>query len=579
MKIRELFSKTPPMNKTAKVLGATFLTTVTIGTGLVLGQGGTSTGGGGGGGTTILSNLFAVESASAAGTTTCVRSATKITYTAALTANAVCKSSGTQSAWDIACAAATGGDEVGVMPGVHTRVGSWLIGNQGNDCSDGLGADYDPNYAEKGNSPASLANWVLFKPGVDCEGTPNISFGSHINISDNRHLIIGSKPGDTTSPGGECFNFNRTIYLSDGGSPSLHVENIMFRGASNSKMMEMYGLEVIGGRNVLFENVDYGPYVQCAANDLNATPPYFRCDPSGPYFESWLATYGTNIAGCTPSDTGGCAGHFSQGANEWNELYIHSGASGEYENVRLENFNVHDGTAKGTGAGVHPGCFFIPVATATRPAHNLVLDSVSCERQVIGVQHAHSGVTVQNSYFACSVDDLAQTSGQYDVCAATYAVGVACREDLSAGCSVSNVIYRYNVFLGGGTSALLFNDPASSSFGTFSNVRVVGNIFIGAPLVGCSYSGVTCENNSVYGTTATGASNTTTLTCDPVVDSDATTPDNLWRERTQLDPRLNDSSCGVPLLDPSSLGADYQLSDDIDDNSRGTTATHAGVDN
>jgi hypothetical protein len=529
--------------------------------------------------TEVLANLFTVPAASSDGSTSCVRSSTEKNYTDALAANAVCKSSGSASSWDIACAAATGGDTVGVKPGVYSRVGVWMIGNNTNDCSDGAGADYDPNYAEKGNAPASLANWVTFVAGEDCAGTPNISFGSHINISNNRHLIIGSKPGDTTSPGGECFNFNRTIYLSDGGSASLRPQNLMFRGASKTKMMQMYGFEGIGPKNLLMENVDYGPYVQCAANDANATPAYFRCDPNGPYFESWLADFGTNIAGCTPANTGGCAGHFSQGANEWNEWYLHEGASGLYENVRVKNYNIHDGTAKGTGAGVHPGCFFIPVGTGVVAAHNLVLDSVSCERQVIGVQHAHSGVTVQNSYFACSTDDLAQTGGQYDVCAATYAVGVACREDLSPGCAVSNVLYRYNTFFGGGTSSLLFNDPASSSFGTFSNVRVIGNIFIGAPLVGCSYTGITCANNSVFSTSATGATSTTTLSCDPTIDSDATTSDNLWRESTQLDPRLNGSACGVPTLNPSSLGADYQLGFDIDDDARGASATRAGVEN
>jgi hypothetical protein len=533
----------------------------------------------GGDGDAVVANLFVVPPASADGSTSCVRSSSEVEYAAALSANAVCKSSGSASSWDIACAAATGGDTVGVMPGVYTRVGSWMIGNNTNDCSDGAGADYDPNYAEKGNSPASLANWVTFVAGDDCGGTPNISFSSHINISDNRHLIIGSKPGDTTTPGGECFNFNRTIYLSDGGSASLHVENLMFRGRSRTQLMQMYGFEGIGPKNLLMENVDYGPYVQCAANDTNATPAYFRCDPGGPYFESWLADEGANVAGCTPSNTGGCAGHFSQGANEWNEFYLHEGASGLYQNVRIENVNIHDGTAKGTGGGVHPGCFFIPVATSGTAAHNLVFDSVSCERQVIGIQHSHSGVTVQNSYFACSTNDLAQTSGDWDVCASAASVGVACREDLAAGCSVSNVLYRYNTFFAGGSSGLLFQDPASSSFGTFSNVRVIGNIFIGSPLLGCSYSGITCANNSVFGTTATGSSSTTTLSCDPTVDSDQSTSDNLWRESTQIDPRLNASSCGVPTLDPSSLGADYQLGFDIDDTARGASSTHAGVEN
>jgi hypothetical protein len=535
--------------------------------------------GGGGGGAAASANLFVVAPASSDGTTTCVRSSTLKSYADALASNAVCKSSGTQTSWEIACAAATGGDKVGVMPGVYASVGAqnWTFGNNITDCSDGLGADYDPNWREKGTSEGSLANWVRYMPGVDCEGTPNISFSTHFNVKAERHIIIGSPPGDTTSPGGECFYFNRTINTLNPPTP----KNIIFRGKSPTQPMQVYGMNLSAPTNFLMENIDYGPNVQCAANDTNATPTFFRCDPSGPYFESVYATIGTNVAGCVPASTGGCAGYFSQGGDEFVEPQIRQGQSGVvHTNVRLDNFRVHDTSAKGTGAGVHPGCFLLPINSDTSvPNHNIVLNAVSCERNVIGVQQAFSSVTVQNSYFGCPVQDLAQTGGDWDVCSESYALGMACREDLAPGCQQTNVLLRYNVFFDGANPGIGFNDPSSSSFGTYSNVRAIGNIFIGSPLTGCSFTGVTCANNSVFNTSATGASSTTTLSCDPTIDSEQATSDDLWRESTQLDPRLSGASCGVPTLDPSTLGTDYQLGFDIDGDARGSSSTRAGVDN
>jgi hypothetical protein len=561
----------------------------------------------GGGGEAVSANLYAVAPASSDGSTSCVRSSTELSYADALAANAVCKGNGTSStSWDVACKAATGGDEVGVMPGTYGFVtsGNYLMGGPQStgvnaseyDCSDGTGVDYDPNWREKGDAEASLANWVTFKPGVDCQGTPNVNFamstggGRATFSSANWHLIIGSAPGDTTGPGGECINFNRTIYVFDRNSvvsaSNARPSNIMFRGKSPSERMQMYGLELRGVKNLLIENVDYGPSLQCVSQNGPASPESIRCNPSGPYFESVYANNGTNLTGCS-SDTADtlCAGWFNGGgANEFTEPFIHgSVCCYAYNNVRFQTFQLHDGQVAGTGSNFHPGCFMFDGTAGIPglPAHNMVFDGVSCERQVIGVQSQDSGLTVQNSYFGCAVVDLPQTSpaGQWDVCAnGQPSVRLYSRADLGGG-PISNVLYRYNVFYATNAAAALLVTTPDATFGTYSNVRIVGNIFIGGSLTGCSITGVSCDRNSIFNTTATGASNTTTLSCDPTVDSDQSTPDDLWRETTQLDPRLNGSSCGVPTLDPSALGADYQLGFDIDGTARGASATKAGADN
>jgi hypothetical protein len=554
----------------------------------------------------ITANLFIVPASSSDGSTTCVRSATPVTYAVAQAASPknVCKYvDANTTSWDKGCSAATAGDDVGVMPGVYTNLGSgnYLMGAPQAtgqaaapyNCADG-GSDYNPNWREQGLSDPSsvLSSWVNFKPGVDCSGTPNISFayesGTATFASGDWHLIIGSRPGDTTSPGGECFNFNRTIYMHDRNSvvssSNARPGNILFRGKSQTEMMQMYGLEIRGAKNVLFENIDYGPNVQCAGNDANATPAYFRCDPSGAYFESPYAAFG-NLVGCTGFTTlAKCGGTFDQGTQEFAEVYIHNGsweAAGpdHYNNIRLHQFLWHDGQVKGSGSQVHPGCFLLAGGAQTgMPAHNLVFDEVTCERQVIGVQHADAGVTVQNSYFGCPVVGLDTSSpqGEWDECAGQVEVRLGCRGDLQPGCTQTDVLYRYNVFFSNpGASALLMG---ASPAGNYSNVRVVGNIFIGAGLVGCGTAGVTCENNSFYGVSTAG-SDATTLSCDPTIDSEQATPDHLWRETTQLNPRLNGSSCGVPLLNPAALGTDYQLGFDIDGDARGSTSTHAGAEN
>ncbi len=536
---------------------------------------------------TFTANVFVVPanySGSPAASANCSRKSTPVTFANA--AGSICAYGADFTSWDKACDATAGGDIVGVMPGTYKTVGagSWLMGGGLTDCAKGAAPDYDPNYAEKNIAANPLTNWVKFMP-VSLDSCPNINFSGTGRTAfgfRNFHMIIE----------GSCFNFNRTIHVTDGGG-TARPQNMIFRGDSRANKMNVYGLELIGPKNFLLENIDYGPNVQCAANDANATPAYFRCDPNGPYFEAPYANFGTNSPGCAPIPTFNCAGFFAGGtggANEFVEPYIHGGAFGAYTNIRLENFKLHDGQAKGTGSGVHPGCFMFDgnKGIGGLPAHNFVLDAVSCERQVIGIQASDSGVTIQNSYFACSVLALDQTSpiGRWDVCSPSYAVGLGCINNnppnptSTPGCTQSNVLIRYNVFLANptGGSGLALSPPTSlerqTSFGSYNNVRIIGNIFMNVA-AGCNYSGVTCANNAFGPGVSPAGTNATTLTADPLVDGEAGTPDDLWRETTQVDPHLN-GNVTVPSLNPFALGLDYQLNHDADRNSRSSTSTFVG---
>jgi chitodextrinase len=541
----------------------------------------------------VLANVFAVPPTSTDGSTNCVRSATPKTYEQALAAspkNVCAYVAGVKTSWDMACNAATAGDLVGVRPGVYETVGGggYLLGSNeiGQDCSDGLGADVNPNAKEQAVSTGTTAAWVKFVPAVPCNGVPNISFkympGVLSMANGNWHLIVE----------GDCFNFNRTIYIHDRNDnlgPSGRPSNLIIRGESQTRLQQWYGIEVRGGRNMLFENIDQGPNVQCAANDANATPVYFRCLPpelGGAFFEAPYATSGTNAPGCNPNETDLCAGFFPRGGGEQVEPYIHGGAGyGTYSNIRLQTYHLHDGQAKGTGARVHPGCFMFDgnKGNGDLPPHNMVFDGVRCERQVIGVQHQDGGVTVQNSVFACPVVDLPQTTpqrGRWDQCAAQPSVGVSLRGD-QPQTIMKNVLYRNNVFL---PNPNVFNPTVNNAglllqlggaFGTgFENVDIVGNIFYGANLQGCEFAGVTCADNAFLNAPSVGA-RPTTLTCNPFVDAEQGTPDDLWREKTQVDPRLGaGAACNVPTV---SLVGDLNLDHDGDGDPR-TNPTHVGAD-
>jgi hypothetical protein len=205
----------------------------------------------------------------------------------------------------------------------------------------------------------------------------------------------------------------------------------------------------------------------------------------------------------------------------------------------------------------------------------MVFDGMSCERNVIGVQNLDSGVTVQNSYFGCVAltMSIATPQGRWDQCDSTQPqYGIAC----VGSCTSSNVLVRYNVFFANAGGTTLVLQPDNATFGAMSNNRVVGNIFMG-PVSGCTNPGVTCANNSFGSGVATAGSSVTSLTCDPFVDSDQSNS-NTWSETTELDPRLSGASCNVPTLDPSTLGADYQLGFDIDQQARGASSTRPGAD-
>jgi hypothetical protein len=323
-------------------------------------------------------------------------------------------------------------------------------------------------------------------------------------------------------------------------------------------------------------------------------PDSLECDPSGPWFESIYANFGTTSPGCDKDNTSLCGGFWKKAGgadNGWVETYVHDGGAGAYQNIRFEDYVNHDQQANEAGTGSHPGCLMTFDTNSTSTAHNMVLDHYYCERaHGATLQMGDSGVTIQNSVFTCLVSALDQASGQWDSCASGVGspAGMACKAPAGA-CTQSNLLIRYNVFLGteGAVASLTFPDAANEggTFGAHSNVRVYGNIFFGTPV--CGRSGVTYDSNTFTSVSTPCGTNSTTLgSGDPLTQTSIQTPGDLYIDDggygTVLDIHA-DGSPTLPTLNPTALNTacgctDYTLGWDGDRDARSSTSTKPGAD-
>jgi hypothetical protein len=524
-----------------------------------------------GGGSEATANLFAVASG---GSPNCTRSSTLKNYADAVTAGAVCGPGVRTSNGSIngtgfgnACHAATGGDKVAVRNGAYAQNpanGYLFDGNL--DCSDGTGADYNPNWEEQGVSQGSLANWVTFVPG---ESPAAITFtvGSMTIPRGNYHMIW------------EGIDVNTGIRFNSGGeTPGQRAENIIMRGSSSSNRATIYGIQVTGSKNILFQHIDNGPSNQCAKNDSNV-PVAWRCNPSGPWFEAQYANFGTTTSSCNMQNGNHtlCGGFWANGGSEWAELYVHDGGAGAYQNIRFEDFINHDQQSiQDSTVAAHPGCLMTyDTGNATTSSHNMVLDGYVCERATgATIQLADSGVTIQNSTFGCQVQSLQNSGGIWDGTCVAAAFGYGQKNPGSGG--GTNVLIRYNYF-GPGSNGLTINTSATGNFQDVTNFRVIGNVFAGG--VTCGVTGVTYANNAfVNGVSTCGIPAQSLSAGDPVVNSSYDTPDNLYKLKGPTIDARADGSPAISTINPTSLGADYQLGWDIDREARSSTATRPGVD-
>lgn len=556
----------------------------------------------------VTANLFAVAPGAGVGTANCAGDATARTYAYALAnePNMIC-AYGTRAdlgysatSWDNACKAAslinTTGLTVGVEPGNYTRESSDGDFMKSTDCSGGKGAAVNPNCGEQVPTCAgtgTTAAWIKYVPASSTacpnvhwvEDSPTAQSAGFFFFNQQFHIVIQ----------GSCFDLDSTLlyYSLSGVAGEIQVV-----GDSPTNPMHLYGIELKGPKDVLFKNINYGPNIQCGKNDPNV-PAALRCDPNGPQFEAKLASMGTATSSCSANNTAACGGFFVN--EQFVEPFFHQGqfsfdGSTLYENVRIQNFMVHDAQSTGVGSGFHPGCFMFDGVNgdSSRAATlgNIIFDHVSCERQTgEGWQLQDGGVIVENSYFSCptySVGDAsANPTGKWDLCnPAKAALGLGCKTSTQNGCTQTNVLIRYDTFDCGNSACVRVPTWSDGGFGNYSSVRFVADIFMnsltgnaGAP---CSITGVTFSTNAYApGVSQCGSGNTTLSSGDPFTQSSIATPGDSWSASALLNLHLASNSAGasVPTVNPAVLGSDYQVDHDADGNPRGSTSTHVGAYN
>src|SRR5206468_4197845 len=136
-------------------------------------------------------------------------------------------------------------------------------------------------------------------------------------------------------------------------------------------------------------------------------------------------------------------------------------------------------------------------------------------------------------------------AGSWDSCAtAQPELTSACRNDINPGCVVSNVLYRYNVFLGN-SIGMIFNPP-SATFGTFNNLRVIGNVFAQTPS-GCTITGITCDNNAFLNGVVPAGTNAKSVAAGNPFKQTSIATTNGGYSQTLL---LNLHPTGSPVLPP-----------------------------
>lgn len=532
------------------------------------GSTGTTTTGGGG---TFQANLFVVPTAysgSPAASPNCTVVRPAVTFDNA--AGHICSDgtrsdvSSNRSALDNACkatnvASASVGTIVGVKAGTLARDSQgFIMGANAINCSP-TAADVNPNAVEQGVSTGTTANWMRLQcaDGNNSEVTwpliPSSKNGTATIARGNMHVIFE----------GDCFHSRDTLNFGVGGDPTTipQLQDVQMVGTSFGSLW-LSAIEMQGVKNVLLKNVGEGLIKFCGKNDP-LVPTSIWCDINGPTFEAQWANIGVTDSTCGPTNNSGCGGSF--GDNSRSGGYIHGAGTGRpySENIRLQDYWKHDqANTTSTSNGVH-GHAFLTFNSPSAPANNLVFDHTVVERVTVeGWQNESGGLTIENSIVACPTSTLDQTGQKWDVCTGgNYAYSDG------GGSLLSNIIIRYSAFL---TQAFLIpNNPV----GGYSNDRIVCNIFAQSPNE--PSPGPVYANNSFLPGVAQKGSNPTPLSGNPWVDSDQTTSDHLWRTTTQLNLHLN-GSVSVPSVNPSVLGADYQLDHDADGNPRGATSTHCG---
>jgi hypothetical protein len=400
---------------------------------------------------------------------TCSRSGSLVAYSSA----SAC------STPQLACAAATGGDTVGMQPGTYEpAIQRWIT----SDCSDGLGGDVNWNtspYADLSRA----TNWVTFK----CVGERN-AVKSHLGgftVKANAHVIFDG--GED-----ECFYFRGSVYFGEGGDQTLTTKNVVLYRS------HLYGIRNWGAQNTLILDSTIGPSVKCGK-----VGPFvddrIECDPNAGYWESDYANYGTATSGCSVLGSSSgltlCGG--TSGLTAMEPIIGVNTGQIPPTGSRMENNWIHDQQARDI-VKWHPGCLLVfgfPNGTA---ANTFVYTRNVCER--IAAQQVQlekgDGTTISNNFFGHPLLPPEQAGGSMTTEAASTQISLKFKTQLTTTTfwSPQNVNVSYNTFAGGG------HVPWTSSTNpiTFTNVTFIGNLTLGTASSVCSATGASGGSPVTY---------------------------------------------------------------------------------
>jgi hypothetical protein len=304
--------------------------------------------------------------------------------------------------------------------------------------------------------------------------------GSNVNFDAANFTIIASH----ITFQGSCFRF-RSLWTGQSGDSSADSDDLTFDG------VHMSGFEIIGSSNITIRNSEVGPNVACYANGDTSKASSSWCQNNSSTGEDWYYQHGQCNCGIyEPKIQPNSGGYVS-------------------DNIVLENNWIHDQQTRASDSNVggsyalHNGGMLIEESCGC----SITLRGNRFERNVtydIQGDPSPSGVTVENNSFGAPYNTLDQGNSKI---LGFKAIDLTLRTNGQTG--LSNWLIRFNSI----ETGLRIGDGAT--WQSYSNVRVVGNIWGGGQQCLAGVSGVSYDSNAVVGSTC--GSNSVTLGSLPFV--------------------------------------------------------------
>jgi chitodextrinase len=269
---------------------------------------------------------------------------------------------------------------------------------------------------------------------------------------------------------GSCFKF-RKIWTGQGGDTTPDSDDLTFDG------VKMAGFQIVGSTNVTIKNSEIGPQVACYRNGDTSKASSSWCQNNASTGEDWYYRRGLANAGIEES-----------------KIQANSGGYGS-SNIVLAGNWIHDQQTRASDTNVagsdalHMGGLLIEEACTCA----ILLDGNKFERNVtydIQGDPSPHGVTVQNNWFGVPYNTLDQGASP---------IGGFKAIDLTLRSNGQNSLGDWLIRFNSIETGLRIGDGSSGQ--TYSNVRVIGNIWGAGQQCLAGVSGLKYDFNAPVGST------------------------------------------------------------------------------